>query len=299
MKHIIWLVSALSLGAQPAKNPPMPAQYQQVLDTLGKKGDFKAGVLKINIPRNDIHVTIDGVATPTPFGFGGWLAMTQGSGGMDVMMGDLVLLEEEVNPVMSALLDNGLEVTALHNHFFFEEPRIFYMHVMGHGSPADLARMAKPAVDLIGHVQLQHGTATRSTGTSPSSAGKLDTAKIAQIVGHQGEENGPVYKITVGRDDLKLREMGALINARMGLNTWAAFYGTNSNAMVAGDVAMLQSEVQPVLKALRAHGLEVVAIHQHMIDTNPAIMFLHYWGKGPVDKLATGFKAALDQTGKK
>ena len=120
----------------------MPREYQEVLQALGKQGDFKANVLKINIPRNDLKVTVDDIATPTPFGFGGWLAMTKGDGGAHVMMGDLVLLEDEVNPIMSALLDNGLEVTALHNHFFWETPRIFYMHVMGHGKPADLARMA-------------------------------------------------------------------------------------------------------------------------------------------------------------
>src|SRR6266852_1256905 len=134
----------------------MPAEYDGVLKALGKQGDFKDGVLKINIPRNDLKVTIDGIATPTPFGFGGWLAMTKGTGDMEVIMGDLVLLEDEVNPVMSALLSNGLEVTALHNHFFFESPRIFYMHVHGHGKPADLVKMAKPAVDLIGHGSAQH-----------------------------------------------------------------------------------------------------------------------------------------------
>src|SRR6476620_7259006 len=128
----------------------VPAEYDVVLKMLGKQGDFKANVLKINIPRNDIKVTIDGISTPTPFGFGGWLAMPKGRGGEEVMMGDLVLLEDEVNPVMSALLDNGLEVTALHNHFFFETPRIFYMHVHGHGKASELARKAKPALDLIG-----------------------------------------------------------------------------------------------------------------------------------------------------
>src|SRR6266446_2034327 len=117
----------------------MPADYDGVLKALGKQGDFKSSVLKINIPRNDLKVTIDGIATPTPFGFGGWLAMTKGDAGNEVMMGDLVLLEDEVNPVMSALLDNGLEVTAIHNHFFFESPRIFYMHVHGHGKATDLA----------------------------------------------------------------------------------------------------------------------------------------------------------------
>jgi len=275
----------------------MPAEYEQAMKTLGKQGDFKENVLKINIPRNDLKVAIDGIATTTPFGFGGWLAMTKGDGGMDVMMGDLVLLEDEVNPVMSALLDNGLEVTAVHNHFFFESPRIFYMHVHGHGKPADLAKMAKPAVDLIGRGTPQHQSSVTG-GRSNVTAGQIDTAKIAKIAGHEGEQSGAVYKITVGRDDLKLKEMGATINARMGLNTWAAFFGSDANAEVAGDIAMLSQEVTPVLKALRANGLNVVAIHHHMIGTQPAVYFLHYWGTGPAEKLAEGFKAALNELGK-
>lgn len=296
--HFALVVALCAPGlALKAQAQGMPSEYQAVLDTLGKKGDFKANVLKINIPRNDLTVVVDGVATPTAFGFGGWLAMTKGDGGMDVMMGDLVLTEDEVNPVMSALLDNGLEVTALHNHFFYENPRLFYMHVMGHAKPADLARRAKPAVDLIGHLPSRHASSARATASVKP--GNIDTAKIAQIVGHEGEQSGPVYKITVGRDDLKLKEMGATINARMGLNTWAAFVGTEEHAAVAGDVAMLQAEVTSVLKSLRSHGLEVVAIHHHMIGSQPTIIFLHYWGQGPVDKLAAGFKAALDQLGKK
>jgi Domain of Unknown Function (DUF1259) len=293
---IVWALYAPGLSIS-ALGQEVPGQYQEVLKSLGKQGDYKSNVLKINIPRNDLKVTVDGVDTPTPFGFGGWLAMTKGDGGKDVMMGDLVLLEEEVNPVMSALLDNGLEATALHNHFFFEEPRIYYMHVMGHGKPADLARMAKPALDLIGHVPQRHPS-SKSSGKTSAPQGKIDTAKIAQIVGHQGEQSGAVYKITVGRDDLKLKEMGATINARMGLNTWAAFVGSDENAAIGGDVAMLEREVTPVLKALRSNGLDVVAIHHHMIESRPMIIFLHYWGKGPAEKLATGFKAALDQLGK-
>jgi hypothetical protein len=296
MKNVIS-IGVLMGSAVAASAQTMPADYDAVLKALGKQGDFKSNVLKVNIPRNDLKVTIDGIATPTPFGFGGWIAMTKGTGGDDVIMGDLVLLEDEVNPVMSALLTNGLEVTALHNHFFFESPRMFYMHVHGHGKAADLAKMAKPALDLIGKGSPQHQSSV-SGGASNVSAGQIDTAAVAKLVGHEGEQTGQVYKITIGRDDINLKEMGASINARMGLNTWAAFFGSDSNAEIAGDVAMLAQEVTPVLKALRTNGLNVVAIHNHMTGGQPTVYFLHYWGTGPVEKLATGFKAALSELGK-
>jgi len=295
---------AVALGATlaaqtpaPPAAAPIPADYQQVLTTLGKTGDYKANVLKVNIPRNDLTVTVAGVKTPTPFGFGGWVAMTKGTG-MDVMMGDLVLTQDEVNPVMSALLDNGIEVTALHNHFFWDEPRMFYMHVHAHGAPADLARKLKPAIDLIGKSSAPPAGATPAAPAA-APATTMDTAKLAQIVGTPGEQNGAVYKITIGRDDLKMTEMGAAINARMGLNTWAAFVGTNDNAAVAGDVAMLANEVQPVLKALRANGISVVAMHHHMTSSDPTVYFLHYWATGSAEKLATGVKAAIAPLGKK
>lgn len=279
----------------PSPAQEMPAEYQQVLDSLGRRGDFAAGVLKVNLPRNDLKVTVAGVPTPTPFGFGGWVAMTRGTGGEDIMMGDLVLTQDEVNPVMSALLEHGLEATALHNHFFWEEPRVFYMHVHGHGKPIDLAMRVKPALDLVGRNSPPAGASSQPAGAPQAT---LDSKKIAAIVGHAGEQSGAVYKITVGRNDLVVKEMGATINARMGLNTWAAFVGTDEKAAVAGDVAMLESEVTPVLKALRGHGLEVVAIHHHMIGVRPVIIFLHYWGQGPADQLAEGFRAVLDELGK-
>jgi len=294
MKKFIRLaiMFTLCVCVLPASAQDVPAEYQAVLNSLGRTGDFKAGVLKVNIPRNDLKMTIQGVSTPTPFGFGGWIALTKGTGGSDVMMGDLVLLQDEVNPVMSALLDNGIDVTALHNHFFWDDPKVFFMHVHGTGKASDLARRVKPALDVIGHVTPQAVAPMSGTGTA------LDNEKLAKIVGHSGDASGAVYKITVGREDLAMKDHGATINARMGLNTWAAFFGTQEDAVVDGDVAMLESEVPAVLKSLRKNGIDVVAIHQHMTGSRPVVIFLHYWGRGPADKLAGAFKAALDQLGK-
>src|SRR6516162_7746671 len=178
------LLSVIWVG-KPLRAQEIPGEYQPVLTITGKSGDYKANVLKVNVARNDLHVTANKLALPTPFGFGGWFAMTKGDGGDDVMMGDLVLLQEDVNPVMSALLNNGLEVTALHNHFFWEEPRIYYMHAHGHGKPADLAKQIKPALDLIGK-----GVSQPAAKPASSPATTLDTPKIAKIVGHEGEQSG-------------------------------------------------------------------------------------------------------------
>ena len=289
---VLTFLLVASVAASTRALAQTPADYQGVLTTLGRTGDFKDGVLKVNIPRGDLKVVIGQRAAPTPFGFGGWVALTKGTGGTDVMMGDLVLTEDEVNPVMTALLDNGLEVTALHNHFFWEQPRIFYMHVHGMGAAADLAKRLTPALALI-------PKPATAAPTAPSPAlPAMDTGSLAKIIGHEGEQTGPVYKITIGRPDINLLDHGARINARMGLNTWAAFTGSDSDAMVAGDVAMLASEVNPVLKALRTSGINVVAIHHHMTGSSPTVYFLHYYGTGGAAKLATGVKAAIDQLGK-
>src|ERR1700757_839398 len=172
---VFWEVSAFAQD--------IPSDYQDVLKYLDRKGDFKEGVLKVNIPRSDLKITVQGVATPTPFGFGGWVVFTKTTDGSEVMMGDLVLLQEEVNPVMSALLDNGIDVTALHNHFFWDDPHVYFMHVHGMGKAADLAREVKPALDLIGHVK-PAPPAPWGGGTGAP----LDTAKLAKIVGHEGEQ---------------------------------------------------------------------------------------------------------------
>src|SRR5215210_5164123 len=176
MKRFLTVCATLSLSfASVARAQDIPPAYQQVLTTLGKQGDFKDQVLKVNIPRNDLNVIVATVKTPTPFGFGGWVAMTKGTGGMDVMMGDLVLLQDEVNPVMSALLESGIEVSALHNHFLWDEPRMFYMHVHAHGKPADLARQVKPALDLIGQGASRPAPQPAAPAAAPATT--IDTAK--------------------------------------------------------------------------------------------------------------------------
>src|ERR1051326_2553175 len=167
----LLLTLTLSVVIVRAHAQEVPADYQVVMKTVGKSGDYKANVLKVNIPRNDLHVKVAGYSLPTPFGFGGWFAMTKGDGGEDVVMGDLVLLQEEVNPVMSALLDHGIEVTALHNHFFWDDPHVYYMHVHGMGKAADLAREVKPGLDLIGHVKAEAVAPLSGSGAA------LDTAK--------------------------------------------------------------------------------------------------------------------------
>src|SRR5260370_2801597 len=201
-----------------------PADYQAVLKELGRSGDYKANVLKVNVPRSDLHVSVSGVATPTPFGFGGWVALTKGDNGDDVMMGDLVLLQEEVNTVMSALLENGLEVTALHNHFFWADPRIFFMHVHGHGKALDLAKRIKPALDLIPRPPAP------APATPPAAGPAFNLVALDNIVGSKGEALGSVYKFTLGRDDLNLKDHGATITAPMGLNSWAPCAGNHDDA---------------------------------------------------------------------
>src|SRR3954471_18964591 len=182
--RILFCGMSIALGAQTSNAQDTPSDYQQVLKIVGKSGDYKANVLKVNVPRNDLHVQIAGHAVPTPFGFGGWFAMTKGDGGEDVVMGDLVLTQDEVNPVMSALLDHGMEVTALHNHFFWDKPRVFFMHVHGHGKAVDLASQIKPALDWTGQAA--------PALSAPAKSG-LDTTAIAKIVGHEGEQTGAVY----------------------------------------------------------------------------------------------------------
>jgi hypothetical protein len=206
-----------------------------------------------------------------------------------------VLLQEEVNPLISAAHANGLEVGAIHNHFFYEEPRIFYMHVHGMGSVEELARKYAATIKASKLLPANQPPA----GPAPARTGKelFDLPALDAIVKYTGAVNGSTYKYTVGRDDLKVLAMGAEMTAAIGLNSWASFAGSSNAAHIAGDIAMLENEVNPVIRALRANNLEVVAVHNHMLGDQPRMIFLHYYGRGPAAQLARGFRAALDQLG--
>jgi hypothetical protein len=259
------------------------AKIEQLTGAKGKL-DEKENVFKVTVPRTDLSVRTAGIKLSPPQGLASWAAFTR-SGGHVMVMGDLCLTEDQVNPVMSAALEAGLDVTALHNHFFWESPRLMYMHIGGMGDEAQLAG----AVGKVFAAMKEKPTPQRSIDLDPSKT-KLDPAKIDAILGHKGELSGGVYKVVIGR---VTRMEGAEVGKTMGVNTWAAFAGSDEQAVVDGDFAMLEGELQGVLKALRKGGLDVVAIHQHMTMEQPRMMFLHYFGVGPTQKLAGALKDAL------
>jgi hypothetical protein len=249
------------------------------------------------LPRNDLKMKIEGEPVPISFGFGGWVSFKKTADGKSAMvMSDTVLQMDEVNPLISAAQANGLEIAAIHNHFFYEEPRIFYMHIHGMGSIADLA---KKYANTIRDSKLFPANQP-APSTPPTITGKenFDIPALDAIVQATGTVNGPTYKYTMGRRDLRVMAMGVEMTTNIGLNTWASFAGKQDDAHIAGDVAMLQSEVNTVIKTLRAHNLEVVAVHNHMLGDDPHMIFLHYYGRGKAIALAQGFRAALDVLGK-
>jgi hypothetical protein len=284
------------------KTPALTTEEMAAVDTaMGKKGKYveSEATYTMPLPRADLKVSVKGLPVPTGLGFGGWVSVKRTLDGKGaVLMGDTVLLQEEVNPLIDAVHASGLEVGAIHNHFFYEEPRIFYMHVHGMGSdPADLIKRYAAAVKGTKLFPANQPPA----GTPPAKTAKeiFDLPTIDKIVGATGAVNGTTYKYTLGRPDLVVTAMGAEITAAIGLNTWMALAGTPEEAHAAGDVAMLGHEVNPVIAALRKNGIEVVAVHHHMIGDDPHIVFLHYYGHGPAEKLVTTFRAALDELGKK
>ncbi len=255
----------------------VPAYAESKLDEIiGREGQMKEGSLVYQFPRSDLKMLINGERIPTVLGFGSWTAFKK-TGESTMVMGDLVLLEKEVNPVISSLAKYGIKVTALHNHFFGDKPRVMFLHIEGMGNDADLARGIRSALDKT-------TTPIKSKAKPSTMKLKMDTAKVETIVGHTGQENGGVFKIVVGRSGVKMGETE--ITSSMGMNSWAGFVGTDERAHVAGDIVMTASEVNPVIQALRKGSIEVVAVHNHMLDEQPKVFFLHYWGTGPSSKLA-------------
>lgn len=267
---------------------------------IGKKGSYKAteATYTIPLPRNDLKVTLKGEPVPIPFGFGGWVSIKKTLDGKSaVIMSDCVLLQEEINPLISAAQAAGLEIGAIHNHFFYEEPRIFYMHIHGMGSVKVLAEKYAQAISNTKIAPNNQPPA----GPPPAKTGKdlFDVTQLDAIIKYEATVNGSTIKYTIGRADLKVIAMNAEMTTNIGLNTWAAFTGTMERAHIAGDVAMLDTEVNAVVKILRANNIEVVAVHNHMLGDKPHIIFLHYLGTGPALELAKGFRAALNQLGRK
>jgi hypothetical protein len=269
----------------------VPAVLAADLDTAridqitGLKGKFneKEGVYRVTFPRDDVKVIVDGWTMPPFMGLGTWAAFTEASNGA-MVMGDTVLFEDEVNAAMSAALDNGLNVTALHNHFFFDQPKVFFMHIEGEGAVEKLANAVKKVYDATKQIRATSPKLKDSFGAHAlPEKSSITATPLNEIFGMQGETKDGMMKFTIGRP---ARMHGVTIDKDMGVNTWAAFAGSDDNAIVDGDFAVTQDELQPVLKSLLKDKINIVAIHQHMTHEEPRIMFFHYWGRGRAKDLA-------------
>jgi hypothetical protein len=268
------------------------------IDNLtGLKGKLneKEGVYRVSFPRADVKVAVDGWTMPPFMGLGTWAAFTEGSHTEAMVMGDTVLFEDEVNAVMSAALDNGLSVTALHNHFFFDQPKVYFMHVEGQGPVEQLATAVRKVYDKIKEIRAANAQPKDSFGgTSLPEKNSISAEPLNAIFGMSSEVNNGMAKFTIGRPATM---HGVKIDKDMGVNTWAAFAGSDDNAVVDGDFAITEDELQPALKVLRVAKINIVAIHSHMTHEQPRILFFHYWGRGTAKELAEAVKGALLVTG--
>jgi hypothetical protein len=286
---------ALALGfgaiapAQAADGSGLDTRRIEQLTGVTGKLNTKEGVFKVSYPRTDLHPVAGGIHLTPPLGLTAWAAFTR-AGAHTAVMGDMVMTEDQVNAVMSVALDNGLEVTALHNHFSYENPRIMFMHIGGMG---DEAKLAAAVGKVFAAIKATSGKGQVPTADIDPAKTTLNPNKIQVVIGVPGELAKGVYKVTIGRST---QMMGHKMGNAMGVNTWAAFAGSDEQAVVDGDFAMHEDELQGVLKALRRHNINIVAIHNHMTGESPRIMFLHYWGVGRATDLARGVRAALDAT---
>jgi hypothetical protein len=266
------------------------AKIEQI---TGMKGVEKNGEYKITVPQNDLNIVVDGFKIIPPMGLGSWAAFTP-CGDSAMVMGDIILTETDLKPVQQEVIRQGFAITAIHNHFVRNHPNVMYMHI---DRSADIATLSGGVKAIFDKVKEVRGADPKSA-KADSVVNTLNIALLDSIMGHKGELNKGVYKYTIGRPDVSLQEHGIPVSSFMGFNTWAAWQGTPERAAVCGDFTMLENEVAPVIKALVENGIEVVAVHNHMVHETPKIFFLHYWGTGNASQLAKGLKSALDETGK-
>jgi hypothetical protein len=280
------------VGFAVAAAPPDPGAIEGWTALKGTM-NAKEGVFKVMAPRNDLKLTVDGWAMPPFMGLTSWAGFSEGTKAEAMVMGDMVLFQDEVNPVMSALLENGIAVTALHNHFFYDEPKVYFMHIAGEGTFEKLATGIRKGFEAEKAVRAAHPQAAeRFSGPAMPAQSSITGGTLGEILGAKGQSKDGMYKVVIGRTAKMV--CGCEIGAEMGVNTWAAFAGTDENALVDGDFAMTEDELQPVLKSLRTEGINIVAIHHHMTHEKPRYIFLHYWGRGRAEALAQSLKRALD-----
>lgn len=258
----------------------------------GAKGALNGDVFKVTYPRNDVKIAVDGTILPPFMGLTSWAAFQEGKAEKAMVMGDMVLFQDEVNPAMKVALDNGLAVTALHNHFFYDDPKVYFMHIGGEGEAAALAAAVGKIQDKVKEIRAATPEIAKGFGAAPlPAASSVTPGPIEEILG-KGQAKDGMFKAVIGRTTKM--SCGCEVGKEMGVNTWAAFYGTDADALVDGDFAVLEGELQGVLKSLRGAGINIVAIHSHMESEDPKILFLHYWGRGATVDLAKSLRAALD-----
>ena len=292
MKRLLLFIALCSANISLVCSALDTAKIDQITGLKGKLNE-KEGVYKVTFPRNDVKVVVDGWTMPPFMGLSTWAAFTETESGA-MVMGDTVLFEDEVNPAMSAALDSGLNVTALHNHFFFDKPKVYFMHVEGEGGVDKLAGAVKKMYDTIKPIRGSSAKPAESFSAvgraSLPEKNSITAGPLNEIFGMQGESKDGMVKFTIGRP---AKMHGVKIDKDMGVNTWAGFAGTDDNAIVDGDFAVTEDELQPVLKSLLKEKINIVAIHQHMTHEEPRIMFFHYWGRGPAKDLAQAVKGGL------
>src|SRR5213593_4094766 len=291
MKQIVTI--ALVFAALLCASVAAGLETARIDELTGHKGKMneKEGVYRVTFPRDDVKVVVDGWTMPPFMGLGTWAAFTKGAHAEAMVMGDTVLFEDEVTAAMIAAVDNGLNVTALHNHFFFDQPKVFFMHIEGEGTADKLAGAVRKVYDTIKNTRAANPQPKDSFGTkSLPEKNSITAAPLSEIFGMQGESKDGMVKFTIGRPAMM---HGVKIDNTMGVNTWAAFAGSDDNALVDGDFAVTEDELRPVLKSLLKDKIKIVAIHQHMTHEEPRIMFFHYWGRGTAKDLAQAVKGAL------